>query len=83
MKNSGWKRDDGYSGCKTKRVGRHALVVFEDDVPAFRGGCWGFQAFDEEDERAMKYGSVAFEMSGIWSEEAAMQIAEMWAATRD
>lgn len=79
---NGWKKDDGYSGYPTKRVGRYALVVFEDDITTQRGGRWGFQAFDEEDERAMEYGSVAYEVEGLWSEEAAKQVAEIWAAGR-
>ena len=75
---SGWKRDEGYSGCKTKRINEYALVICEPSYYDRRDG-WGFQAFCEGDWDMVESGDYCYSMEGIWSEEAAMQIAEMWA----
>lgn len=76
---NGWKKDDGYCGCETKRVGGYALVICEPSHYG-RRGYWGFQVFDEVDEEAVEYGDYIYAMEGAWSEEAAKKIAEMWAA---
>ena len=75
MTSSGWTRDDGYSGCKTKYYCDYAMVILEDE-----GEGWGFQIFDEDDLEAVEHGEYCYSMEGIWSEEAAMRIAEMWAS---
>ena len=80
MTSNGWKQDEGYSCCMTKRVGEYALVICPPDLPFTRS--WGFQVFCEEDEEAAEFGDYIFDMGGIWSEEAAMAIAEMYAADR-
>lgn len=67
---SGWKRDDGYSGCKTKYYADLAMVITPDE-----GQGWGFQVFDEDDLDAVEHGEYCYSMEGIWSEEAAMKIA--------
>lgn len=60
---TGWKADEGYSGCMTKRWGEVAVVI----CPPEYGSGWGYQAFDESDEEAMAYGERAFEDYGFAS----------------
>jgi hypothetical protein len=57
---TGWKADEGYSGCITKRWGEIAVVI----CPPEYGDDWGFQAFDESDEEAIACGQRAFEGYG-------------------
>lgn len=59
---TGWKADEGYSGCMTKRCGEVAVVICP---PELGDGGWGYQAFDESDEEAMTYGEIAFEDYGF------------------
>lgn len=61
---TGWKADDGYSGCMTKRWGEVAVVICP---PELGDGGWGYQAFDESDDEAMMYGEQAFEDYGFAS----------------
>lgn len=62
---NGWNRDEGYSGCKTKRFGEIAVVICPPD---FSGEGWGYQAFDESDEEAMMYGEIMAEDYGFANE---------------
>ena len=62
---SGWKRDEGYSGCKTKRFGEIAVAI----CPPERDGLWGYQAFDESDEEAMACGEIYAEAYGFATEQ--------------
>lgn len=80
MTNSEWKQDEGYSCCMTKRINEYALVICPPELPFTRS--WGFQVFCEADDEAIEYGEYIFSMDGIWSEQAAMAIAEMYAAER-
>ena len=70
---SGWKRDDGYSGCKTKRYGEIAVVICP---PEFRNGTWGYQAFDEGDDDAIAYGETYAEGYGFDTEQSVMRYVE-------
>lgn len=68
-----WKRNDGYSGCKTAYFGDFAVVICEPD---HTGDGWGYQAFDESDEEAMEYGECAYERYGFDSEAAVIEFVE-------
>lgn len=78
MTDNCWKRDEGYSWCKTLRVDHLALVLCDPDFYCVRRG-WGFQVFDEDDPDCIESGEFIYTLEGIWSEAAAMRIAEMFA----
>lgn len=59
-----WERDEGYSCCETARFGDVAVVICP---PEGESGRWGYQAFDESDERAMAYGETIAEDYGFGS----------------
>lgn len=67
MTKASWSRDEGYSGCKTARFGDIAVVICPPEEWA---DGWGYQAFDESDERAMTYGEIYAENYGFESEDA-------------
>lgn len=69
---NGWAKDEGYSGCETKRFGRIAVVI----CPPEYGGYWGYQAFDEGDERAIERGDIFAEDYGYASEESVIAYVE-------
>lgn len=72
----GWSRDDGYSGCWTKRGNDYAVVIcppeYNDDPD------WALQIFDEADEQAVEYGEVFELIEHLESEEEAFDRAEEW-----
>lgn len=70
---TGWKADEGYSGCMTKRWGELAVVICP---PELGDGYWGYQAFDESDEQAMRCGEVAFENYGFASLDKVVEFIE-------
>ena len=69
---SGWKRDDGYSGCKTKRFGDIAVVI----CPPENDGLWGYQAFDESCDDAIACGETYAEDYGFATEQSVMNYVE-------
>lgn len=77
---SEWKQDEGYSFCLTKHVSDYALVVCPPELPYTRS--WSIQIFCEDDMNAIECGEYIFAMDGIWSEQAAMAIAEMYVSDR-
>ena len=73
MKKAEWKKDAGYSWCKTARFGEIAVVICP---PEFRYDQWGYQAFDESDEEAVMYVEVYAEDYGFASEQAVIDFVE-------
>ena len=73
MTKAEWKKDEGYSGCKTARFGEIAVVLCPPD---WNGEGWGYQAFDESDEEAMMYGEIMAEDYGFASEQAVIEHVE-------
>ena len=73
MKATGWRADDGYCGCLTKRWGEIAVVICP---PEFSDGGWGYQAFDESDEEAMAYGEREYEDYGFASLDEVVEFVE-------
>ena len=69
---TGWKADEGYSGCLTKRWNEIAVAI----CPPEYGSGWGFQAFDESDDDAIMYGEVANEGYGFPTMESAISYVE-------
>lgn len=59
-----WKRNDGYSGCKTAYFGDIAIVICEPEP----NGTWGYQAFDEGGWDAVETGECEYEGYGFKSE---------------
>ena len=74
MESMNWKRDDGYSGYPTAYDGDLAMVVSDNS-----DGTYSLQVFDEGDPGAVDRGECCYSLDGIWSERAAMEIAEAWA----
>ena len=69
-----WKRNDGYSGCKTAYFGNMAIVICEPKDT--KDGSWGYQAFNEDDEQAMEYGECEYEDYGFKSERSVINYIE-------
>lgn len=61
-----WMKDEGYSWCETARFGDMAVVIVP---PEFSGKDWGYQAFDESNEVAMRYGECESEDYGFGSHD--------------
>lgn len=68
-----WEKDEGYSCCKTARFGEIAVVIVPPDWPS---DGWGYQAFDESDEDAMRCGERYSEDYGFASEQAVVEYVE-------
>lgn len=68
-----WKRNDGYSGCKTAYFGDLAVVICE---PEHTGDGWGYQAFDESDWQAVESGECEYEGYGFKTEAQVMEFVE-------
>ena len=68
-----WRRDDGYSGCKTERFGHIAAVICPPEGPR---DLWGYQLFNEADASAMMYGEIFDEGYSFASERDVMRYLE-------
>lgn len=69
-----WILDEGYSGCKTARFGDIAVVICPPEQTG--DDRWGYQAFDEADEKALSYGEYFESQIGFFSEASTIDYAE-------
>ena len=74
----GYERNPVYSNELTRYYGSYAIVVYGDATTA--GTRYGFQVFNEDDEEAAVRGLTEYELFGLWSLDAAIEVADLWIA---